>query len=196
LVALRRPDARARRGLGKPETFNFLGFTLICGTSRAGKFLLRRTSRRDRLRAKLTEVKEGLRRRMHDAIAEQGAWLKQVVIGFFNYHAVPTNGRALEAFRQGVIWHWGRTLRRRSQTAARIWERIHKIADDWLPKPAIRHPWPTQRFAVSHPRWEPYAGCDRRSRYELASASLARPKPSRQGGSESCGRRGNAGSEA
>ena len=121
---------RARRGLGKPETFDFLGVTLICGTSRAGKFLLRRTSRRDRLRAKLKEVKEGLRRRMHDAIAEQGEWLKQVVMGFFNYHAVPTNGRAQAAFRQGVIWHWGRTLRRRSQTGALVWDRIEKIADD------------------------------------------------------------------
>ena len=151
-------DRRARRGLGKPETFNFLGFTLICGTSRAGKFLLRRTSRRERLRAKLKEVKEGLRRRMHDAIAEQGEWLKQVISGFFNYHAVPTNGRALEAFRQGVIWHWGRALRRRSQTGAPVWERIEKIADDWLPKPTILHPWPNQRFAVRHPRWEPYAG--------------------------------------
>jgi RNA-directed DNA polymerase len=149
---------RARRGLGKPETFDFLGFTLICGTSRAGKFLLRRTSRRDRLRAKLKEVKEGLRQRMHEAIAEQGQWLKQVVSGFFNYHAVPTNGRALEAFRQGVIWHWGRALRRRSQTGAPVWERIEKIADDWLPTPRILHPWPNQRFAVRHPRWEPYAG--------------------------------------
>ena len=149
---------RARRGLGKPETFDFLGFTLICSTSRAGKFLLRRTSRRDRLRTKLKEVKEGLRQRMHDAIAEQGGWLKQVVSGFFNYHAVPTNGRALEAFRQGVIWHWGRTLRRRSQTGALVWGRTQKIADDWLPKPRILHPWPNQRFAVRHPRWEPYAG--------------------------------------
>jgi RNA-directed DNA polymerase len=149
---------RARRGLGKPETFHFLGFRLICGTSPAGKFLWRRTSRRDRLRAKLKEVKEGLRRRMHDAIAEQGEWLKQVVSGFFNYHAVPTNGRAREAFRQGVIWHWGRALRRRSQTGALVWERTQKIADDWLPKPTILHPWPNQRFAVRHPRWEPYAG--------------------------------------
>src|SRR4029077_16566209 len=83
---------RCARGLGKPETFDFLGFTLICSTSRAGKLRLRRTSRRARLRAKLKEVKEGLRLRMHEAIAEQGQWLKQVVSGFFNYHAVPTNG--------------------------------------------------------------------------------------------------------
>jgi RNA-directed DNA polymerase len=149
---------RAQRGLGKPETFDFLGFTLICSVSRAGRFLLRRTSRRDRLRAKLQEVKEGLRRRMHEPLAVQGEWLAQVVSGFFNYHAVPTNGRALEAFRQGVIWHWGRTLRRRSQTGRLVWDRIQKLADDWLPTPRILHPWPNQRFAVKHPRWEPYAG--------------------------------------
>jgi len=151
-------DRRARRGLGKPETFNFLGFTLICSTSRAGTFLLRRTSRRDRLRAKLKAVKDGLRRRMHEPVAAQGAWLRHVVTGFFNYHAVPTNGRALEAFRQGVIWHWGRALRRRGHTGALAWERIQKLADDWLPTPRILHPWPNQRFAVKYPRWEPYAG--------------------------------------
>ena len=151
-------DRRARRGLGKPETFNFLGFTLICSISRAGTSLLRRTSRRDRLRAKLKAVKDGLRRRMHEPVAAQGAWLRHVVAGFFNYHAVPTNGHALEAFRQGVIWHWGRTLRRRGQTGALAWERIQKLADDWLPTPRILHPWPNQRFAVKYPRWEPYAG--------------------------------------
>jgi RNA-directed DNA polymerase len=149
---------RAQRGLGKPETFNFLGFTLICGQSRRGKFLLKRKSRRDRLRAKLKEIKEALRQRMHQPIPEQGQWLKQVVSGFFNYHAVPTNGRMLEAFRQGVIWLWWRTLRRRSQTDVLAWERIAKIANDWLPKPKILHPWPNQRFAVRHPRWEPCAG--------------------------------------
>jgi hypothetical protein len=90
---------RARRGLGKPETFTFLGFTFICGKSRQGKFLLCRKTRRDRMRAKLREIKEELRRRLHQPIPEQGHWLRQVVSGFFNYHAVPTNGRALVAFR-------------------------------------------------------------------------------------------------
>ena len=88
-------DNRARRGLGKPETFNFLGLTHICGRSRRGKFLLHRRSRRDRVRAKLKEIKEALRRRMHQPIPEQGKWLGQVVRGFFAYHAVPTNGPAL-----------------------------------------------------------------------------------------------------
>ena len=148
------------------------------------------------MRAKLKEVKTELRHRMHWSIPEQGGWLKQVVTGFFNYHAVPTNGRALSGFRHGIMRYWLRTLRRRSQRHDLTWERMIKLAADWLPKPEICHPWPRDRFAVRHPRWEPGAGCDRRSRYELASASLVRPKPSRQGGSESCGRRGNAGSEA
>jgi group II intron reverse transcriptase/maturase len=149
---------RARRGQGKPETFDFLGFTLICGKSRAGKFLVKRKSRRDRVRAKLKEIKEELRRRMHGPVREQAEWLKQVVAGFFNYHAVPTNGRALAAFRYHVIDHWRRTLRRRGQKHRMTWARIGKLADDWLPKPRILHPWPNQRFAVKHPRWEPYAG--------------------------------------
>jgi RNA-directed DNA polymerase len=149
---------REKRGLGKPETFNFLGFTLICGKSRAGGFLLKRKSRRDRVRAKLKEVKEELRRRMHHAIPDQGRWLRQVVSGFFAYHAVPTNSRAVVAFRHHVTDLWRRTLRRRSQTDATTWQRIKKIADDFLPEPRVLHPWPNQRFAVNHPRWEPYAG--------------------------------------
>jgi RNA-directed DNA polymerase len=149
---------RNRRGLGKPETFNFLGFTFICGKTRAGKFLVKRVSRRDRVRAKLTEVKTELRRRMHRSIPEQGGWLKQVVTGFFNYHAVPTNGRALSGFRHGIIRYWLRTLRRRSQRHDLTWETMIKLAADWLPKPGIRHPWPRDRFTVKHPRWEPYAG--------------------------------------
>ena len=91
-------DRRARRGLGKPETFKFLGFTHICGQSQRGQFLLKRRTRRDRMRAKLTEIKEELRRRMHQPIPEQGQWLAQVVRGFFAYHAVPTNFPALRAF--------------------------------------------------------------------------------------------------
>jgi group II intron reverse transcriptase/maturase len=149
---------RAQRGLGKPETFAFLGFTFISGKSRTGKFLIHRKSRRDRVRAKLKEVKEELRRRMHGPIREQGEWLKQVVSGFSNYHAVPTNVRTLVAFRYHVIDLWRRTLRRRGHKHRMTWERIGKFADHWLPKPRILHPWPNQRVAVKHPRWEPYAG--------------------------------------
>ena len=148
---------RARRGLGKPETFNFLGFTFICGKSRRGKFQLIRKTRRDRMRAKLQAVKEDLRRRMHQPIPVQGTWLNHVVSGYFNYHAVPTNSRALSAFRHRVIMLWRRVLQHRSQTAEMTWERMRRLANDWLPKPRIRHPWPAKRFAVRHPRWEPYA---------------------------------------
>src|SRR3984885_4250831 len=150
-------DARKRRGLPKPETFNFLGFTHICGKSRARYFQLQRKSRRDRVRAKLEEIKMELRKRMHDAIPEQGKWLGQVVTGFFNYHAVPTNSRALAAFRHHVVDLWRRTLQRRSDKDRTTWDKVKKIANHWLPKPRILHPWPSKRFAVTHPRWEPYA---------------------------------------
>ena len=143
---------REQRGLGKPETFNFLGFTFICSKSRKGRFQIIRKTRRDRMMAKLLELKEEMRRRMHWPISEQGEWLKQVVGGFFNYHAVPTNSRALAAFRHHVRVLWGRTLRRRSQKDRTTWDRIAKLAEEWLPKPRILHPWPNVRFAVKHPR--------------------------------------------
>ena len=143
---------REKRGLGKPETFNFLGFTFICGRSRRGSFLLKRKSRRDRVRAKLKEIKEELRRRMHQPIPEQGRWLAQVIRGFFNYHAVPTNIAALGKFRHQVTRHWLRTLRRRSQTDNTPWTRMERLAKDFLPTPKILHPWPAVRFAAKHPR--------------------------------------------
>ena len=149
---------RERRGFGKPETFSFLGFTFICGKSRRGKFLIKRKTRRDRMRAKLQDIKKEMRRRMHQSIPEQGKWLKQVVAGYFNYHAVPTNRRALVTFRAEITNGWWWILRRRSQKGGPTWARIKKLADDWLPKPRILHPWPNQRFAVQYPRWEPYAG--------------------------------------
>jgi RNA-directed DNA polymerase len=149
---------REKRGLGRPETFNFLGFTMICGKSRRGKFLLWRKSRRDRLQAKLLAVKEELRRRMHQSLPRQGEWLRGVVSGWLNYHAVPTNTRSIQTFRNCVVRLWLRSLRRRGQRDKTTWERMKRLADDYLPKPRILHPWPEQRFAVKHPRWEPYAG--------------------------------------
>jgi RNA-directed DNA polymerase len=148
---------RAKRGLRKPETFTFLGFIFICGRSRKGKFLLKRKSRRDRMRAKLSEIKEELWRRMHQAIPEQGRWLAQVVRGYFAYHAVPTNYEALSALYHHVKRLWLRTLRRRSQKDKFPWQRMARLAHDFLPKPQILHPWPNARFAVAHPRQEPYA---------------------------------------
>jgi group II intron reverse transcriptase/maturase len=147
-----------RRGLRKPETFNFLGFTFACGKTRSGKFQIKRNTRADRMRAKLREIKGKLRRRMHEPIPDQGKWLGQVVRGYFNYFAVPTNGRALDVFRHHVTDLWRRTLRRRSQKDRITWKRMTKLADDFLPKPVILHLWPSDRFAVRHPRWEPYAG--------------------------------------
>jgi hypothetical protein len=95
---------------------------------------------------------------MHKPIPEQGRWLQQVVTGFFGYHAVPTNFAALAAFRLHVARLWRRTLRRRSQKDGSTWTRIEKLAHDFLPTPRILHPWPSERFAVKHPRWEPYVG--------------------------------------
>ncbi len=151
-------ERRKRRGLGKPETFNFLGFTFICGKSRRGKFQIRRKTRRDRMRAKLRMIKEEMWRRMHQPIPQQGKWLWQVVIGYFNYHAVPTNSRALAMFRDEIAKRWRRVLNRRSQKRTLNWARMKKLVRDWLPQPVILHPWPDRRFAVTHPRWEPYAG--------------------------------------
>jgi RNA-directed DNA polymerase len=148
---------RKRRGLGKPETFTFLGFALICGKSRRGKFLLMRKSRRDRMSAKLKAIKEELRLRRHQSIPEQGKWLTQVIGGYFAYHAVPTNGPALSKFRYHVIVMWHKSLCRRSQRSRLTWPRMTRIANDFLPKPRILHPWPSVRFAVRHPRREPDA---------------------------------------
>ena len=149
-------ESRKRRGLGKPETFTFLGFTFICSKTRRGKFQIKRKSRRDRMQAKLQTIKQELRRSMHQPIPQQGRWLQQVVTGYFNYHAVPTNGPTPTAFLFHVTNLW-RTLRRRSQKDRTTWERIKRLADDWLPQPRILHPWPERRFAVRHPRREPYA---------------------------------------
>jgi RNA-directed DNA polymerase len=149
---------RAARGEKKPETFDFLGFTHICSRKRQGGFLLARHTRRDRKMAKLQEIDRDLRRLWHQSVAEQGAWLGTVVRGFFAYHAVPTNSGALSAFRYHVIHLWCRALRRRSQRDRTTWTRVVELSDRWLPKPRISHPWPSQRFRVKHPRWEPYAG--------------------------------------
>src|SRR3954453_9696131 len=150
-------DRRAR-GEGKPETFDFLGFTHICTRTRRGKFMLARHTRRDRKRAKLLEITEDLRRRWHQDVAEQGRWLAGVMRGYFAYHAVPTNARALQAFRHHVIHLWRRALRRRSQRDRTTWGDMDRLAARFLPRPRITHPWPEQRFRVKHPRWEPYAG--------------------------------------
>ena len=112
---------------------------------------------RARMRAKLQEIKEAVLRQRHQPIPIQGEWLRKVVAGFCAYHAVPTNGPALSAFRYRVITFWHKALRRRSQKDNMTWARMTKLANDWLPMPRILHPWPSERFAVKHPRWEPDA---------------------------------------
>ena len=141
-----------RRGRSKPETFKFLGFVLICDKSRRGDFRIRRKSRRDRMCAKLREIKEGLRHRMHRPIPETGKWLAQIVAGYFAYHAVPTNSPALSAFRYHVLVLWHRQLCRRSQRARVPWTRMTKPGRRVPPPPRVLHPWPSVRFAVRHPR--------------------------------------------
>jgi hypothetical protein len=148
---------RKMLGLSKPESFNYLGFTHICAVDRHGRFQLRRHSRRDRLRATLARIKLQLKRRMHWSIPEQGHWLARVVRGWFGYHAVPTNFRALNAFRNYVVDLWRRALNRRSQKGNTTWSRMTRIANDFLPPARISHPWPSVRFAANYPRWEPGA---------------------------------------
>jgi RNA-directed DNA polymerase len=148
---------RKERGQGKPETFNFLGFTMICGQKRTGGFQLLRRTRRDRMQATILRVKKDLQRRRHRPIPEQGRWLGQVVRGFYAYHAVPTNYPALVVFRVRIAQLWKRVLMQRSQRARRTWKQMPRLLDTWLPRPRILHPWPERRFDVKHPRWEPCA---------------------------------------
>jgi len=137
---------RAERGLGKPETFDFLGFTHLCAKTQKGEFLVMRRTMRKRLTARLRAVKDGLRVRWHLPVAEQGRWLGAVVRGYFAYHAVPTNIHALGRFRTQVARHWLRALRRRSQRDRMTWARIQRRLQRWLPTPKILHPWPEARF--------------------------------------------------
>jgi len=151
LIEFGRHAARDRqaRGLGKPDTFQFLGFTHICGkTRKSGRFKLRRITDSKRVRAKLLAVKREMARRMHQPIPEQGGWLASLLRGHYGYYAVPDNIEALRAFREGLIRHWLRTLRRRSQKSRLTWERMGRLAERWLPQPRILHPWPEQRFAA------------------------------------------------
>jgi RNA-directed DNA polymerase len=140
---------RRRSGLGKPETFTFLGFTHICGKKRSnGRFTVLRQTIRTRMQAKLQEVKAELRRRMHHSIREQGAWLRSVVGGHVRYYGVPTNTTALCTFRWQVGRLWLRTLRRRSQRHRLPWARMQRLIDVWLPAARVCHPYPLRRFGV------------------------------------------------
>jgi RNA-directed DNA polymerase len=142
-------ENRQKRGLGKPETFNFLGFTHICGKKRSnGRFTVVRQTIRKRLQAKLREVKAELRRRMHDPIPAVGTWLRAVVGGHIRYYGVPTNSPALHIFRFHVARLWHRTLSRRSQSGRVLWDRMRRLIDRWLPPARIHHPYPLRRLGV------------------------------------------------
>src|SRR5271167_266961 len=142
-------ENRKRRGEGKPETFNFLGFTHICGKKRSdGRFTVLRQTIRKRLQAKLNEVKTELRRRMHDPIPVVGKWLRSVVSGHIRYYGVPRNGPALHAFLWQVGRHWHRVLSRRSQKGRVLWARMKRLIARWLPPARIVHPYPSQRLIV------------------------------------------------
>jgi group II intron reverse transcriptase/maturase len=139
---------RERRAEGKPETFNFLGFTHTCAKTRKGWFTVLRQTMRKRWQAKLKEVKTELRRRMHDAIPRMGAYLRSVVAGHVRYYGVPMNGPAIGAFRRAVGRMWGRILRRRSQKHCLPWSRIRRYEERWLPPAHICHPYPLVRLGV------------------------------------------------
>jgi group II intron reverse transcriptase/maturase len=142
-------ENRCRRGLGKPETFNFLGFTHICGKKRSnGRFTVLRQTIRKRLDAKLQEVKAELRRRMHRPIREQGAWLRSVVGGHIRYYGVPMNTPALRIFRLQVGRLWLRALRRRGQRHRLTWARMWRHINRWLPPERVCHPYPLRRLGV------------------------------------------------
>ena len=142
-------DNRKRRGEGKPETFNFLGFTHICVKKRSnGRYTVLRQTIRKRLQAKLNEVKAELQRRMHEPIPEQGKWLQAVVRGHIRYYGVPMNLNALWIFRFQVGWLWNRALSRRSQNGRILWDRMRRLLNRWLPVPIVCHPYPLHRMGV------------------------------------------------
>jgi group II intron reverse transcriptase/maturase len=148
---------RAARSLGKPETFDFLGFTHICGKTKGGGFQVKRTTIAKRMRTKLKEVKDQLMRMMHLAIPEVGQWLGSVVRGHFAYYAVPGNTEAIAEFAKQVARSWHRALERRSQQERVPWARMYQLTRRWLPRPHPQRPFPEQRFDARHPRQEPSA---------------------------------------
>jgi RNA-directed DNA polymerase len=150
LIEFGRHAARRRsaRGLGKPETFEFLGFTHVCGKTRDGRFWLRRITISKRMRAKLREVNDQLKVRRHQPIPEQGKWLASVVRGHLAYYAVPGNIDAVSTFRTQATRQWLKALRRRSQKTSLTWARMDRLANRWLPPARVLHPYPEQRFDV------------------------------------------------
>lgn len=138
---------RRKRGLGKPETFDFLGFTHCCSTNRNGGFQMLRLTVKKRMRATLLAIRDELKRRRHEPIRVQGQWLTRVVSGYFNYHAVPANLIRLGGFRLAVCPRWRQALKRRSQRNKLQWSRYGRLTDLYIPRPRNTHPYPEDRFA-------------------------------------------------
>lgn len=142
-------EKRKKRGEEKPETFTFLGFTHICGKRyKDGKFEILRQTIKKRMRAKISEIKDELKERMHDSIRDVGQWLRSVVIGHYRYFGVPGNYDDMNDFRNAITENWIHVLRRRGQKGLITWERMRKLIDYWLPRPQICHKYPNQRFGV------------------------------------------------
>src|SRR5215469_1784680 len=139
-------------GDGKPETFDFLGFTHISGKNNLGRFAVRRKTIGKRMRGKLRRIKTELHKRMHDPLSQTGQWLKSIVRGHLNYYAVPGNAASLSSFRHRLLVHWWHSVRRRSQKHPIPWTRMLDLATRWLPAPQVLHPYPDARFAATHPR--------------------------------------------
>jgi RNA-directed DNA polymerase len=140
---------RKARGEGKPETFNFLGFTHICDqTRKRGRFIVLRQTMRKRMQAKLLEIKEELRMRINESVPATGRWLRAVVSGYYRYHAVPRNLPAMMSYYRQIGRLWAAALRRRSHKAKLDWRRMYKIVNRWIPSPHITHPYPEHRFGV------------------------------------------------
>ena len=146
-------ERRAKRGKGKPETFNFLGFTHICGKNHTtGYFQVYRKTIGKRMTAKLKKIRQTLRERIDEKMKDIGEWLQRVVRGYYQYHAVPDNERRMKTFRHEVLRMWWWQLRRRSQRTRWTWERFQEILGSLIPEVEILHPYPEVRFASKHPR--------------------------------------------
>ena len=143
---------RQQRGEGKAETFTFLGFTHYCATNSKGHFVIRRKTMVQRMRATLHALKAKLRERLHEPVNVVGQWLKRVVEGYYRYHAVPENLRALRRFRDRLSILWRAMLGRRSQRSRPRWTRIRPTFERWIPRATVLHPYPSERFDVTHPR--------------------------------------------
>ena len=144
-------ERRRARGEGRPETFDFLGFTHCCGRDRKGCYQVVRLTVKKRIRATLATIRETLYQRRHEPVPVIGAWLHRVVEGYFRYHAIPTNIMRLEGFRSEVCRAWRHALRRRSQRTRMNWERFQRLVHRYIPSCRVLHPYPEERFFASHP---------------------------------------------